>query len=314
MVKIIHYKLLTLLFLICATIPLGFSQTEEQVHNKAQDAKKAIVHSQGYAPKDKGFFELYGTPKLISSFADTIEWLFWWTSIVAGIFFAIVFFALLYFIIFNRAKPGQKAFYTKGKSKGEKITAKLLDLSIFLALDLVILGASFYGTGSPIKIDKFKDIGFLWNMPKIEESIQVQVMPQQWAWNFKYPGKDNKFGTKDDIFTINQLVIPKDKKVLIQMKSRDVIHGFWIPNARIQMDALAGQVSQFWFDSNTTGNFEIVCAHLCGTSHYKMKAFLRVIEQEDWTAWMNENSEWALETYDEETASTYWGWDWGVKN
>jgi len=286
---------------------ISLAQTKSQMHQKNYNQETNHVHARGEWSK-QGIIKTYDKEPRISSFAHRIDWLFNWTTIVSFIFFLIMTFAIIYFIIFNRAKPGKHAFYTHGHGKKEHFVTHLLDLAVFISLDCVILIASFMSTGSPFG----SDWGFIWNYPSGPNVVRVQVMPQQWGWNFRQAGVDDRFNTKDDIVTWNELVIPKNKKVMVQMKSRDVIHGFWIPAIAIQMDAQPGQVSKFWFDSTQVGDFEIVCAHLCGTNHYKMKAFLKVVETQDFADWKNEMSEWALKTYDESREMPRWGWDWGI--
>ena len=311
------FRLLSCLLIFCLGLQV-LAQTESQYHKKNYDPESNIVHTRGQKA-DESPVKTYSALEIISSFGGKIHWLFWWTTIVGFIFFLIMAGALAYFIIFNRYDKNKKAFYTLGVSKTEHKVTHFLDLLVFIALDCVVLAASFASTGLPgttiVQDIAGKDYGFFWNYPdpKKEDVLKLQIMPQQWGWNFRYPGTDDIFGTADDVVTFNELKIPKDKKILVQMKSRDVIHGFWIPNLRMQMDALPGQVTKFWFDSTKEGDFEIVCAHLCGTSHYKMKAFLKVLSPTDFNSWYQENIEWARATYnDDEEKAPEWGWDWGL--
>jgi len=151
----------------------------------------------------------------------------------------------------------------------------------------------------------------VWKYPTGPDTIKVQVMPQQWVWNFRYPGPDGVFGTPDDVTTINELVLPRGKPVLFEIQAKDVIHGFMVPNARIQVDALPGIITRLWFDANKNGAYEIACYHHCGTAHYKMKAFLTVVEEPDYKKWTAEMSEWSQAKYDPDDKDTHWGWKWG---
>ena len=69
-------------------------------------------------------------------------------------------------------------------------------------------------------------VNTFFNFPKGKDVVRVQIMAQQWLWKFRYPGADNVFNTDDDIVTINDLRLPIDKKVVVQMTSKDVIHSF----------------------------------------------------------------------------------------
>lgn len=276
-----------------------FANQEELLHSQ-NFGKKADVHAAGL-PATQGFFKDYAPPTNFTTFGHRIDWLFRYTSWVAFVFFCVMAFALVLFVSKYRARPGHKAFYTKGIDRSSTTVTRLLDIAVFVTLDLVLLFSSFRDT---------RDI--VWNYPTGPDAVKVMVYPQQWAWNFRYAGKDGAFNTPDDIITVNEMNVPKNRPILIQIMSKDVIHGFFVPNARIQIDAIPGQVSKFWFDANTTGNFEIACYHLCGTAHYKMKAFLQVMEEEDFKLWSEENSRWAVAKFDPEDKSAQWGWEWGL--
>jgi cytochrome c oxidase subunit II len=279
------------------------AQTRETFHHQRSEGIPEQVHTDGIpADSSKPFWERYAPPKSISSYGHRLDWLFEYTSWVAFIFFLIMSIALAYFSIRYRARPGHKAYYTHGKANtGERWAPKLLDVAVFISLDMVLIGSSFIHTRD-----------FIWKYPKGDDVVRVQVMPQQWVWNFRYPGKDGIFGTEDDIVTINDLRVPKGRPVMIQLMSRDVIHGFFITNVRAQMDAIPGQVTRFWFDANEVGDYEITCAHLCGTAHYKMKGFLKVMEEEDYAYWHDEMSEWAQASFDPEDPLVKWGWNWAL--
>ena len=99
---------------------------------------------------------------------------------------------------------------------------------------------------------------------------------------------------------------------MIEMKSRDVIHGFMIPEVRLQMDAIPGDVTKFWFDANRTGDFELACYHLCGAAHYKMKGFVKVLEDADYQSWSNEATKLSAAQHDPDDKQLQWGWAWGT--
>lgn len=280
------------------------AQTEETQHQQGNNPSNQ-VHASGKPVDDsQWFWEKYAPPKSISSFGHRLDWLYSYTSWVAFAFFVIMVVLLGGFMWFYRERPGHKAYYTHGKaSSSEKWAPKVLDLAVFISLDLVLIGASYIHTRD-----------FIWNYPQGPDVIKVQVMPQQWVWNFRYAGLDGVFGTDDDITTINDLRVPVGRPVMLQLKSKDVIHGFFITNVRSQIDAIPGLVTKFWFDTNEVGDFEITCAHLCGTAHYKMKGFLKVMEEKDYLAWHEEMSEWAKASFDPADASIKWGWNWALND
>jgi cytochrome c oxidase subunit 2 len=105
----------------------------------------------------------------------------------------------------------------------------------------------------------------------------------------RYPGHDGKLNTTDDLFTVSDLHFVKNKQVLIYLKSSDVLHSFFLPHLRIKQDAVPGITIPVWFDADTAGKYELVCAELCGWGHYKMRGTVTVHETEaEFQKWMDE--------------------------
>ena len=168
------------------------------------------------------------------------------------------------------------------------------------------------------------------NIPDInDETIEVRVIAQQFAWNIHYPGADGKFGTTsldlvdeeinpigldrsstygaDDIVTINQMHIPVNKNIIVYLSSKDVIHSFSLPEMRVKQDAVPGYTVPVFFNATMTSDefleeikgsaregkgFEIACAQLCGNSHYRMKGYLTVETEDEFNAWLEEEAEY----------------------
>jgi cytochrome c oxidase subunit II len=114
----------------------------------------------------------------------------------------------------------------------------------------------------------------------------VEVVGRQFEWRLRYPGRDGELGTPDDLFLVNDLHVPVNEEVLIQLKSMDVLHSFFLPNLRIKQDAVPGMKIPVWFKATETGQFDIVCAELCGWGHYKMKGRITIEPREDFEAWL----------------------------
>lgn len=143
-----------------------------------------------------------------------------------------------------------------------------------------------------------------------DEAHQVGVVGSQWHWQFRYPGEDGELGqvqahfisddnplgldpddshSQDDIVISRPvLYLPVDKPVQMVLTSRDVIHNFMVPNFRAKMDALPGQMSYFWFTPTEIGEYDAVCAQHCGVAHFAMRARVKVVESEEFEAWLNE--------------------------
>src|SRR5208283_5339572 len=149
--------------------------------------------------------------------------------------------------------------------------------------------------------------------PPAPNALPVQVQAGQFAFYFRYPGPDGKFGplhpelinegtenffgldpdhdadSKDDIVTAG-LAIPVNKPVLLTLHSKDMGHSFDVRELRIQQDFVPGIVIPIHFTANQTGKIEIVCTQLCALGHYNMKANLEVMSQADYDNWLKQQA------------------------
>ena len=126
-------------------------------------------------------------------------------------------------------------------------------------------------------------------MPK--DAMQIEITGEQFAWNIRYAGPDGKLGTADDVVTLNQLHFPVGRPVVATLRSKDVIHSFFLPEFRVKQDAVPGMSTRIWFDAMRVGHWEIACAELCGLGHYRMKGFVTVESPEEYEKWLKEQAE-----------------------
>jgi cytochrome c oxidase subunit 2 len=142
------------------------------------------------------------------------------------------------------------------------------------------------------------------------EDIQVEVTGMQFAWYFRYPGPDGKYGTtspklmdpsaggeaavglsqtdpaaKDDVVT-GTMYLPVNREVEVHLRAVDVIHSFFVPQLRFKQDAVPGLNIPMYFTPTAIGEYEIACAELCGLGHYKMHGVVHVVSQEDFDKWL----------------------------
>lgn len=142
--------------------------------------------------------------------------------------------------------------------------------------------------------------------PAGHDAFVVRVTAEQFAWNFHYPGEDGVFGpvaadridaynpigldldhpdAADDLVTINQLHVPMGRRILLELGSKDVIHGFHLPYFRVKQDVLPGRRTPVWFEPTRMGTSEIACAQLCGLGHYRMRGQITVQDETEFAAW-----------------------------
>jgi len=219
-----------------------------------------LIPANAFAAK----YTAWWLPDNVSTFGQTIDKMFYIILAITTVVFFLVETTLLVFLFKYKSRPGHKATFIHGHHTLEIIW------TIIPACILVWL--ALYQRSSWKEIKQ--------NFPAEKDAFVVETSGQQFEWHFKYAGPDKQFGTKDDIETINQLHVPVNFPVLLKIRSKDVIHSFFLPEFRLKQDAVPGLVIPSWFQATKTGIFDIACAELCGLGHYRMRGFLNVHTQE----------------------------------
>ena len=207
-------------------------------------------------------------PEGITTTAPLIDRLFYLVLWVTGGVFLLVQGTLLVFLVRYRHRPGVPAAYLHGNKLVEVIwTAIPAQILASLALRSQEVWSQVRGTPPPA-------------------DLEVEITAEQFAWNIRYAGPDHVLNTADDITTINQLHLPVHETILVRLRSKDVIHSFFVPQFRMKQDAVPGFTGRLWLAATKTGHFEIACAELCGLGHYRMRGFLTIESPEAFTAWL----------------------------
>ena len=138
---------------------------------------------------------------------------------------------------------------------------------------------------------------------------------EQWKWSYRLPGADGIFGhahnkfiefdnpigikdndpyAEDDIIITSQTIkIPLGRKVKVLLRSKDVLHDFWVPQLRAKMDSVPGMVTYFWFEATRLGVFNVLCAELCGRGHHTMRGEMHIVSEEEYETWLGAQVTWA---------------------
>jgi cytochrome c oxidase subunit 2 len=211
-----------------------------------------------------------------SSFSGDIDWLILFITFAVGIFFVLAEVMLFWLLFRYRARPDVPAQYVIGNEKHVKKWINYPHVAI-LAFDVFIVVAA-------IKV--WVDVKQ--TLPPADRTIRV--VSQQWAWTFTEPGADGQLDTADDIRTTDQLHLEAGKTYHFQLESRDVLHSFFIPAFRLKHDAVPGRVYTGWFRPTRPGNFDILCAEMCGIGHGVMGARLTVADAAGHAAWVAQHS------------------------
>jgi cytochrome c oxidase subunit II len=225
-------------------------------------------------------------PESISEHGPRVDSQFMITIVVVGIAFTAAQVGLGWVVWKYRATAdAQRATYSHGNNRLEIIWT-LVTAVVFISLAVMgqSVWASLHLNAAP------------------PGSYQIEVVAQQFAWNFHYPGKDTVFGktdpnliddttnpvgvdpadpnAKDDAVSPT-LVIPVNRPVELVLRSKDVTHSFWIPQLRFKQDLVPGMAIHVHFTATKVGKYELACAELCGMNHYKMKSFMLVLPQDE---------------------------------
>lgn len=240
----------------------------------------------------KGFN--WGLPESASTYApqvDAMLGLLHWVMVGIFVLWGIYF---VFCLIRYRERPGERATYHQ---TGENLS--FIPDGLILLFELWLIFAFGIPMWTSIKQQT----------PPPESSLLVKLVGQQFAWNFHYPGPDGKFGrtlvslvspsnpvglddsdpdAKDDILSVNNLVVPEKKPVVLEMTSRDVIHNFAVAQFRNKQDLVPGLKTSYWFEATRTGTFEIGCSQLCGLGHTRMRGDVIVKTAADYDAWVKE--------------------------
>jgi cytochrome c oxidase subunit II len=112
---------------------------------------------------------------------------------------------------------------------------------------------------------------------KQANELTVNVTGQQFTWSFEYPAQKVKSA---------ELVLPVDRPVHFRIHTKDVIHSFWVPQFRLKSDAVPGITTRIRVTPDKVGNYEVVCAELCGIGHATMRNRVRVLPKSGFDAWV----------------------------
>jgi cytochrome c oxidase subunit 2 len=255
-------------------------------------------------------------PENAASYGPKVDGLFHLILAITGIAFIATEVILVWAMWRYVGRPGEKSPYIHGNHKLEMIwTAVPAIILLFIAF---------------AQVSAWADIKYQSRMPDPDQVFEVSA--RQFEWRFRYPtaelldemtggkwkstGKDVAAGWEknphmDDVRVVNEVHIWKDANVRMFLKTRDVLHSFFLPNLRIKQDALPGKTIPVFFDAKDAkeGNcrfdeasktwkflpgkeWELACAELCGWGHYKMRGHLYVHDmKEDYLRWLKQAAE-----------------------
>jgi cytochrome c oxidase subunit 2 len=270
-------------WVVVSLLLLGFSPT-------------ALAGLKDQVPIETG----YMMPRDVSRDGHRVEWLINITMVFLIILFVVM--VVWMAVAIFKHNENHQAAYDHGDAKKQIAVALSISTFIFLVVD-----GNLY-VNAMVDLDEV-----FWNFKDVENdptTVKIEINAHQWAWDARYAGPDGEFNTADDIVTLNDIRIPLDRPVYVQLASSDVIHSFNLVNFRIKQDAVPGNITPIWFQAIETGVFEISCSEHCGAFHYKMGGLLTVLENDAYEVWAAEASAKSAIAYNVEDVDAKWGWPW----
>jgi cytochrome c oxidase subunit 2 len=218
-------------------------------------------------------------PTLASTQADRIDTLYDVLVIASVPIFVLVVTVVIGAVIQFRMRPGQE------DQDGPPIHGNTMLEVVWTALPAaLILGLCAYAYVVLDDIEKAP--------ANPVQELKIGVTGEQFAWTFTYP-KELAGGGKP--LSTTELVLPVGRSVKFDIRAKDVLHDFWVPDFSMKIDAVPGITTHYRVTPNRLGTYPVVCAELCGLGHSVMRSRVRVVAPQEFDAWLRKQSQPAVE-------------------
>lgn len=246
-------------------------------------------------------------PQSVTDVGDDIfnlHMLIFWICVVIGV---LVFGVMIYSIVKHR-----KSVHPEPATFTHSTTAEIAWTIVPI---IILVGMAFPAAKVLVELED-----------NSEADLTVQVTGYQWNWHYEYPEESVAFFSKlaeesaiarrgaagIDVTTVENylldvdrpMVVPVGKKVLLKLTANDVIHAWWVPKLGGKKDAIPGFVNTMWFKANEIGTYRGQCSELCGRDHGFMPIVVDVVSEEDYAAWVAQNTTAVADTSTDEAAAS----------
>jgi cytochrome c oxidase subunit 2 len=226
--------------------------------------------------------------------ADRIDSLYKLVLAVSVVVFLIVEGTLFYSLFRFRARKGAVAAQIHGNTRLE--IGWTVAASVIVVVLAVITFVKLDGIRQP---DKSGPAGLdLTNvaqtasegqrLPPDGKSLNIIVNGQQYAWRYTYPDGDEN--TVNNPFSYEEMVVPVNTTVTLEILAQDVVHSWWIPELGGKFDAVPGYTNYTWFKIPEPGVYRGQCAELCGRNHANMTARVRAVPPAEYAQWIEQRT------------------------
>ena len=226
-----------------------------------------------------------------SSNANDIDTLYKLTLYIGIAVFLLVEGTLIWSLVKYRARRGGVADQIRGNTPleigwtvGAATVLVVLTVVVFLYLDDIESPPPSGPNGLSASQAQFASV----DQPDPPKSggpiLRIGVNGQQYIWRYDYPGEGQ-------LYSYEELVVPTDTTVVLELEASDVIHSWWIPKFGPKADAVPGYVNETWFKVPQEGEYRGQCAELCGSGHADMRAKVVAVSPDDFQDWARDKRE-----------------------
>lgn len=218
-----------------------------------------------------------------SPIMEQIDQFHWWLTVISALI--TLFVLVLLVIVFVR-------FNEKANPVPSTTTHHTMLEVAWTVIPVVILVA--------IAIPSFRLLFNQLDIPKADITIKA-TGTAGWTWVYEYPDhggfnfissmvpeKDLKPGQPRLLAVDNEVVLPVNKIVRVQVTAEGIIHAFAMPSFGLKIDAIPGRLNETWFKATKTGTFYGQCSELCGINHAYMPIQIRIVEEAEFNKWLEE--------------------------
>ena len=228
--------------------------------------------------------------------AGSIDTLYWLVMVVAIIVFLGVEAALFYSLFKFRARKGAVAAQIRGNTRleigwtvGAAVILVVLAVETFIQLPGIRNPPNSGPNGLQLADRVLVAAGPTKQLPPNGKSLNICVNGQQYVWRFTYASNCSN-APLNSPFSYEEMVVPTDTTVTLDIDAQDVAHSWWIPKLGGKFDAVPGYTNHTWFKvpGDLAGTvFRGQCAELCGRNHANMTARVRAVKPDQFEAWLD---------------------------
>jgi cytochrome c oxidase subunit 2 len=217
--------------------------------------------------------------------ADDIDTLYKLTLYIGIVIFLLVEGTLIWSLVKYRARRGGTADQIRGNTPleigwtvGAATILVVLTVVVFLYLDDIENPPASGPNGLSASQAQFASVDQPDPPTDGGPILRIRVNGQQYIWRYDYPGDGQ-------LFSYEEMVVPTDTTVVLEIEASDVIHSWWIPKFGPKADAVPGYVNESWFKVPNEGVYSGQCAELCGSGHADMRAKVVAVSPEEFQQW-----------------------------